>query len=600
MKIALCMITKGDEELDSLKICLDSIKDYVDSVHITCNSDKVEKTSKWVISNGWDYSFRKWSDDFSDQRNFNWSRVPTDTDYIFWLDTDDTLIGGEYLRPLAELAKSQNYDAVFLQYWYGCLFKKNKHQTPESLLDVELHHYRERLVRPGKITWKKRIHETPIPVDGAKYKYNRINHLLDKPDKKFPIAVMHRGADRDLSAESLEKRQQRNKKLLELSLEDERKDGEADPRTILYLMKVYADGDVPEEWAKVLVLGKEYLDKSGWDEERAVCAMQMAIAFGKRGSNDAAAKILHSALAEWPHNPLIHLMLSEAYYNMGQYRQMEFWLKSGLNLDVDESSASMQNVLQMKMLSTQLLLRLYFNVKKDINKAYEAAKTLFTLDPSIETKTTMDEVEKLKLLNDACRNADELATYYKEQEYIDRLVKFIDSLPKEMAERPFFIRLKNKYKSPKIWGEKEICYYATFGGEHFEKWSPKSLGRGVGGSETAVIELAKEWTKLGYKVTVYGDPGEEAGEYDGVTYKSFNEFNRRDHFNIFIQWRAGYLAGKIKAKKFYIDLHDVWNPVDYKNLDAIDGFMVKSEYHRNLGHSIPANKFNVISNGIRA
>ena len=161
------------------------------------------------------------------------------------------------------------------------------------------------------------------------------------------------------------------------------------------------------------------------------------------------------------------------------------------------------------------------------------------------------------------------------------------------------IKLYNRYKEPKVWGENEVCYYATFGREHFERWGPSSLEKGIGGSETAVIRLSQEWAKLGYKVTVYGDPGQEMGEYDGVTWLPYYKFNPRDKFNIFIQWRDTSLANKISAKKFLVDLHDIYFPQTFEGkLDAIDSIMVKSEYQRDLGEGIPKEKFTIISNGI--
>lgn len=59
------------------------------------------------------------------------------------------------------------------------------------------------------------------------------------------------------------------------------------------------------------------------------------------------------------------------------------------------------------------------------------------------------------------------------------------------------------------------------------------------------------------------------------------------------------MSNIVSSKKFYVDLHDVWNEADYLNrLDSIDGFFVKSKYHRSMGPSIPDEKFIVVSNGV--
>lgn len=595
MKIALCNIVKDDTELDSLKKMVSSFKEYVDGIFITANGKNVSGIESFCKENGFNYSYLPWNKNFSIQRNFNFSQVTDDYDYIFWADTDDELVGGEYLRKLATLSKQQDYDTIFLKYWYGCRF--DGEPSYKNLVDIELHHYRERLIKPKTIEWKKRIHETPVPIEGGKYKYTRVNHTISNPDPVFPIAILHRGADRDLSKKSLIDRQKRNQEILELELEDERRDGDADPRTMLYLLKIYSESYDPEILQKGIFLGEEYLKKSGWDEERGVCLMEMAKCFGKRGSDDAALKLLLQSVGEWPKNPLLHLMISEAYYNLGMNDKFKYWLKSGLKMDFDETSASMQNILQMKLLSSQLLLRLYYVVDKDPDKALEAAKTLYKIEPTKETLETYKQLKKTKDLNDACRYVDKLVEFYEENNIDDAIYPFISSLPKEIKRFPFAQKLENKFSPPKKWAENEICYFANFGGKHFEKWDGGSLESGVGGSETAVIELAKNWVNMGYKVTVYGDPVRE-GEYDGVSYKPYYKFNHRDHFNIFIQWRSNGLQHKIKCKQFLVDLHDVYSYTDYIDVSGVDKVMVKSEYHRNIAKQTPDEKFCIISNGI--
>lgn len=160
------------------------------------------------------------------------------------------------------------------------------------------------------------------------------------------------------------------------------------------------------------------------------------------------------------------------------------------------------------------------------------------------------------------------------------------------------IKLHNRYAKPRVWGEKEICYYASFGHPHFEKWNGNSLKSGIGGSETAVIKLSENWTQMGYKVTVFCDtPNPEL--INGVIYLPYIMFNPKDKFNIFIQWRHNSLAEKISAKKFLIDLHDIWWEDSYiEKIEGIDKIMVKSKYHRELGKGIIDEKFEIIGNGI--
>jgi hypothetical protein len=225
---------------------------------------------------------------------------------------------------------------------------------------------------------------------------------------------------------------------------------------------------------------------------------------------------------------------------------------------------------------------------------------VFLENPTPETQGQVEMFEDLSSLNAACRNADALAEYLDMIGETDKIPAFFESLPQGISSQPFAIKWIQQAQPPRVWGEKEICYFANWGSRHFEKWSAKSLDSGIGGSETAVIALAQEWTKLGYKVTVYGDPGADKGEIDGVSYRPWYEFNKDDKFNIFIQWRGWALADMIDAKKFFVDLHDLYAGVDIlpEKLNKINKIFVKSQYHRDLAPAIPDSKFVIVSNGV--
>lgn len=591
IKLAHCVITKGDEELKQLQVLFSNLKGIFNSVHITANGKKVEETKKWCEENGFDFSFLPWGDDFSAQRNFNFSRVPKNTDYIVWSDSDDVIVNPHLLLEIAEKAKKQGLDVVYFDYWYGARFEGKP--SLKNFREVEITHKRERLIRPGSIIWKKRIHETPVPVDPENFRYSGIPY-----SEKYPIAWLHLGADRDLPPEKMAQRMARNRRLLELQLEEERKEGNVDPRTILYLMKIYVEEENPALWKQCFSLGQEYLEKSGWDEERAVCYRLMSLCAGKLGDHQTAKKLLFKAIEEFPHDPLLYLYLARVYFNLKNFSAMKRWLEFGLSLGEDRST--MKNLLELKTLSAELMLEYYFyGDKKDVRKAWKAAKILADLVPTKENKGNELYLYELKRMDEASEAIHKLFLYYEEIEREDLIEKLYLSLPPEIQRLPFANYFYNKYKEPKIWGKDEICYYASLGGPHFEKWSPKSLKTGIGGSETAVIRLTQEWAKMGWKVTVYADCGLEEGVHDGVLWLPYWKFNPRDYFNIFIQWRGNSLAGKINAKLFLVDLHDVFVDKTVKEKEnQVDFYMVKSNYHRKFGYSLPDNKFKIISNGI--
>jgi len=324
----------------------------------------------------------------------------------------------------------------------------------------------------------------------------------------------------------------------------------------------------------------------------------MGIITGKMGDDKKTAEYLHNAIREWPNQPLTYIRLAQAYYNLNNYTAAKHWAEVASKMDLQNKGTNITNFKAMKVMFAQLLVKLAYNADKNIDKAYDAATLLYKEEPTEFNKEQLLFIADLKELNTACDHVNAVCQYLHEIGEDNSVIKLLDTLPPAITNQKFSRQIRAVLAKPRKWGRDEICYFANFGAPHFEKWDGKSYKEGISGSETAVVELSKQFVKAGYKVTVYGDPYEK-GEIDGVNYIPWHEFNRKDDFNIFIQWRSWGLAGKIKCRKFYVDLHDVFNPKDIgeKELKFIDKIFVKSKYHRNLAPIIDDNKFLIVSNG---
>lgn len=582
------IIVKDDSELERLKKSVASFIDYVDEVCITANGEKAEKIEEYCHSNKkLKYSYLKWNRDFSEQRNFNFSQSRKDTDFHWWQDADDLLVGGEFLRPLAEIAKKNGKDVVFLSYWYGCEFEGEP--SLETFKDVTVEHLRERLIRPGVITWKGRLHETPVPVSGQKDNYTKVAYH----EKDSPVAVMHTAS----MVDSYE-RMHRNRDILELQLLEEGKN--RDPRTLLYLMKIYTEIGTKENGLlnKCIEMGHEYLLKSGWDEERGTACELIAVCSGKLGLIHDTITFLHQAIQEYPYQPVHYIRLSMAYFDVGRYKEAKHWLKIAGDMGLDDQTAGIKNLKEIKVLFAQMLLRVRYQVDKDLPGAVKAAEMLYQEQPIKENHENLLFMMDLLDLYNASEHAKGLVDYLTAIGN-PNVINAIDLLPEAISEQPWAIAKRRENMKPRLWGKNEICYFANFGGKHFEKWDGNSLKTGQGGSETAVIRLSEEWVKRGYRVFVYGDPAKPC-EINGVTYLPWYYFNKADKFNIFIQWRNAVLAPVVKARKFFVDLHDIVNQVDYsrETMSAVDGIFFKSQYHRDLVPQLPDSKAFIVGNGI--
>jgi glycosyltransferase involved in cell wall biosynthesis len=152
----------------------------------------------------------------------------------------------------------------------------------------------------------------------------------------------------------------------------------------------------------------------------------------------------------------------------------------------------------------------------------------------------------------------------------------------------------------KSWPERSIVYYT---GKTHEKWNPESLSRGLGGAQTAVIYLAREWAAQGYPVTVYAHCIQES-VYQGVRYVNYQKFNPFDQFDLLILWRdrtLNLLKLPISAKKIWLDLHDF--PYDAsifteQTLKKLDRIWVKSNFQRQSLPHIPDHLFQIVPNGV--
>lgn len=88
--ISLCMILKNEEKV--LSRCLESAADLVDEIIIvdTGSTDRTKEIASAYTSKIYSYP---WTDNFSDARNFSFSKATMD--YCMWLDADDIIESSE-------------------------------------------------------------------------------------------------------------------------------------------------------------------------------------------------------------------------------------------------------------------------------------------------------------------------------------------------------------------------------------------------------------------------------------------------------------------------------------------------------------------------
>ena len=215
-------------------------------------------------------------------------------------------------------------------------------------------------------------------------------------------------------------------------------------------------------------------------------------------------------------------------------------------------------------------------------------------------------VEILNTLEEAMEEAEEVKAIARVGKITNKIIikegkeknEFWNSIPKKYFEFPEILGVKNQLVNKKTSTGKEMAIYC---GNCIVEWDPSSeKNGGIGGSEEAVINVARLLAKKGWDITVFGRPLKE-GVYDGVTYKHYTEFNPRDKYDVFISWRMpSVLRAEINSDRKYIWLHDctpqdMFTPEVLRNVNKI---MVLSKYHRSLYPEIPEEKFMYTGNGI--
>ena len=264
----------------------------------------------------------------------------------------------------------------------------------------------------------------------------------------------------------------------------------------------------------------------------------------------------------------------------------------------------------LDLISKSLEVLYHSNLRLNhLDEAWASMYKILEMNPNYEpAKNQWKFIDGLKKEKELTTKAVEIARVLYESGDKEKIKQLIHALPDNVANNQLMTQMAQNIFPAKKWGNKEI---AIFAGPGFENWSPVTIEKqGSGGSEEAVYRLSREFTRLGYKVTVYADPGADRGTQEGVEYKNFYEMNWRDDFNILISWRrADTMDVPVKSKKHYLWLHDVPLVREFtpERLENVDKVIVLSDYHRSLlkpfesegrKYGVPDDKIWVSRNGV--
>ncbi len=570
--VSFCAIVKGDaEEAEYLGHLLASVKGHVDEICVTIThlpSEKrnypVEKVAKKYGAKISDF---EWIEDFSAARNFNFSQATGD--FILWADADDRVVNAEKIRGLCANIP-QHISVLFLPYNY---------QIDENGT-VLVKQWRDRIIRnDGSITWKGRLHETPVDKRRTAKVQNTevwVDHY-SKPDR-------------------WDKSSERNLRILTAQLDDEKAAGELDPRTLFYLASCYREIRADEAAKNMYEM---YLQLSGWDEERCVAECQLAEIAFDADKDPEAIEHYSRAIIEREQLPMPYIGLGKLYMNAENYGKAIHWLEMALAKPEPKTSMVL-NPLDYTYRPWLLLGECKFRLG-EVDDAIACAKKALSYRDDKLTQGILEGYNKLKGHKLATEAFTSLASFLELTGEPEKVPKLLEATPKQLQDNPLILRIRKSFTDPTVWPAKSVVIFT--GNAVVGEWGPWSLAEGIGGSEEAIIRLSRRLSEQGYSVTIYASPGDRAGDYDGITWRNYWELDLRDQFDVFIGWRSPwFFDAKINARKKYLWMHDVMPAEEFtsKRLDNLDKVIVLSKYHRSLFPDIPEDKIFLSANGIDA
>ncbi len=608
-KLYLSMIVEENEPLEFLQRGLSTIKDYVDGLFITITYKNTEPKSSPLIdylkSVGANLSFFKWVYSFADARNFALNQLPKGNDvYFTWIDSDDIVQNPENIRGLLTFMQDNKISSTYVPYLYQVEL-----DDKGNIKEVLIEHKRERLIRnDGTWKWIGMLHETLVE--------QRTENIIKIQRDDFKVVHLS-------DPSRFDKAINRNVEILE---KQAAKELHKDPRTLVYLAKAYTDQgkmatkavDQKILFEKALLLFTEYLEGagkpgtpgyiegSGWPEERGTAWAYVAEISIMNGQYNTAIRALMNALVEAPAYPMHYVTLAMVYTMLKDYPKAKHWLMVATNVpEPDTTLIQTPRDLKIRALEVDYNIAL---AEGKLKRAVEDSELICEINPNDQAyKDRLQLVTSILAANKASQSIVYLGKYLEQIKEPERIPALVNSIPRDLQVEKFASEMRHKYNPARTWGKDEICILA---GPGFEEWSDKSIETGLGGSEEAIVYLSRELAKLGWKVTVYANPGKDEGMREGVTYKQWYDLNVKDNFNVLILWRGiGFVDMNAKAKFTLLWCHDMPSNPDLteERVNKLDKIAVLSEYHKSQFRmqlkdgsfvKIPEEKFFLTSNGL--
>jgi glycosyltransferase involved in cell wall biosynthesis/tetratricopeptide (TPR) repeat protein len=589
--------------------------------------------------------------DFGAARRHSFSKA--NGEYVMWIDSDDVLEGGEKLREIVAQLRARNLDMAFLSYDYA----------RDDQGRVFYRQWRERIIKRDCATWVNPVHEVLLPTrpvtsarfDGVNFAHCRKADRKTVPNRNYKILLRQHHNDlnngttpdpRTLFYLGQEARWVEPVKSAAFYEDYLMRSGWGEERAAAHVAlgsmcefgqlpnmtveQAYARADreyaaaaanMPDNPDGLHGLGRIAYLRGRWHD--AVSYIERAFAIGNTDSMLGA-------------NPLDRTYRPHVYYNhalakLGRAEEAIASCKAGLAACPDDPGvpggspgmlrhnlAAYEAELAARQAPAPMLPKapaLEFDKNEDVDAP-----------PALGIPRDAMVIWAMQLWKQAIARNDQFAA-----RGILTGVSWLDDPAIERMRASTHRRWKGETAAlveacavgprlntavydggvgcvlPSVEYPLRIVFYLGPGPEKWDLTTPNTVG--IGGSETAAIEMAKHLSALGHDVHVYADPNAANVEiYEGVNYWPHTAFAGTD-CDVFISSRTPWSVeqfGEVRASIKLLWVHDIHcgpaTPDMERWLLKFDRVLCLSQWHKDFFLScyptLHADKVIVTRNGI--